>query len=143
LLNLGRIAAINFSLLHTTQLLQHFRGLRNLGDGGGNLAPAFTPVFVDHKCCAEGYIDVTFAVRVKQSVLANHLRPGIAEDNELMGGLLIPNQVGMFLIVHADRYEARFRLFEFPGMLRELAQLAHAERSPVAAIEHQHNARSA
>jgi hypothetical protein len=47
------------------------------------------------------------------------------------------------LIVHADRYQARFRLFEFTGMLRELAQLAHAERSPAAAIEHHHDARSA
>jgi hypothetical protein len=34
-------------------------------------------------------------------------------------------------------------VFEFTGMLRELAQLAHADRSPVAAIEHQHDARSA
>jgi hypothetical protein len=47
------------------------------------------------------------------------------------------------LIVHADRHQARFRLFEFTGMLCELAQLAHADRSPVAAIEHQDDARSA
>jgi hypothetical protein len=49
----------------------------------------------------------------------------------------------MFLIVHADRYQASFRLFEFAGMLRELAQLADADRSPVATIENQDDARSA
>jgi hypothetical protein len=82
-------------------------------------------------------------MRVKQPVLPNHARLGIAEYDELVGGLLVPNQVGMFLIVDADRYQARFCLFEFTCMLRELAQLAHADRSPVAAIEHQHDARSA
>jgi hypothetical protein len=49
----------------------------------------------------------------------------------------------MFLIVHADRYQPRICLFEFTGMLRELAQLADADRSPVATIENQHDARSA
>jgi len=123
--------------------LQHFRGLGNLEYGGGNLAPPFTAVFVDHKGRADGDIGVTFTMRVKQPILSNHLRPRIAKYDELVGGLLVPNQVGMFLIVHADRYQTRFRLFEFTGMLRELAQLADADRSPVAAIEHQHDARSA
>ena len=82
-------------------------------------------------------------MRVKQPVLPNHARLRIAEYDELVGGLLVPNQVGMFLIVHADRYQASFRLFEFAGMLRELAQLADADRSPVATIEKQDDARSA
>ena len=82
-------------------------------------------------------------MRVKQPVLPNYARLGIAEYDELVGGLLVPNQVRMFLIVHADRYQPRFRLFEFTGILRELAQLAYADRSPGAAIEHQHDARSA
>jgi hypothetical protein len=49
----------------------------------------------------------------------------------------------MFLIIDADRYQACFGLLEFAGVLRELAQLADAEWSPVSAIEHQYNARSA
>jgi len=77
---------------------------------------------------------------MQQPVLPNHARPGIAEDDELAAGLLVPDKVGIFLIVHADRHQARFRMFEFIGMLRELAQLAYAERSPVSAIEHQHDA---
>src|SRR5258708_15729473 len=131
------------NLLYPTQLVQHFRSFRDLEDGGGNLAPALTPVFVDHKRRADGDIGVTFTTRVKQPVLPSHERLGVAEYDELVGSLLVPNHVGMFLIVHADRYQARFRLFEFTGMLRELAQLAHADRSPVAAIENQNDARSA
>src|SRR6202795_3097001 len=92
-----------FNLLHPTQLLQHFRGLGNLGDRGGNLAPPFTPVFVDHKGRADGDIGVTFTMRVKQPVLPNYARPRIAKYDELVGSLLVPNQVRMFLIVHADR----------------------------------------
>jgi hypothetical protein len=130
-------------LLHPAQLLQHFRRLGNLEDVGGNRAPALAAVVVNHKGRPNGDIGVIFTMRVKQPVLPNHARLGIAEYDELAVSLLLPNQVGMFLIVDADRYQARFRLFEFTCMLRELAQLAHADRSPVAAIEHQHDARSA
>jgi hypothetical protein len=71
-------------------------------------------------------------MRVKQPVLPNHARPGIAKYDELAGSLLVPNQVRMFLIVHADRDQARSCLFEFTR-----------DRSPAATIENQQDARSA
>jgi hypothetical protein len=76
-------------------------------------------------------------MRMQQPILADYLGPRIAEDNELVADLFVPNQMGMFLIVDADGYQPCFGLFEFVTVLRELAQLANAERSPVAAIENQ------
>ena len=86
---------------------------------------------------------MSVALCVEQSVLTNHPRLRIAEDDELVVGLLVPNQMRVLLVIHADRYEACLGLLELTSMLRELAQLAHADRSPVAAIEQQHDPRSA
>jgi hypothetical protein len=48
--------------------------------------------------------------------------------------------VSVFLIIHTDSNHADVQLIKLALVLRELAQLAHAEWSPVTAIEDQQKA---
>jgi len=72
--------------------------------------------------------------------VTDHDTTGITENRELLLRDLFPNVVIMLYIIHADGDDAGVELVEVGLSPRELAQLHHAEGSPVAAVEDQENA---
>jgi hypothetical protein len=52
----------------------------------------------------------------------------------------VPDTEGVLVIVNADGYKSGIERVELFGMLRELAQLARAVRSPVSSIKNQEDA---
>ncbi len=64
-------------------------------------------------------------------------RSWIAQHRELVVDLLVPNQPRMFDIIRAEGDNADSTRLELLRLLRELAQLVNAERSPVSTIEQQ------
>jgi hypothetical protein len=73
----------------------------------------------------------------------DHLRSGIANDTEFLISGLLPRDPGMFRIVNANRDYPGVQPVEIVFMLRDLAQFAHAVRSPVPAIENEQHRISA
>src|SRR5579864_7044164 len=76
--------------------------------------------------------------RVQKTVFTNHLCIRIAEDREFALRHIFPDFARVGLVIHADSYDARLLCFEIRFSLRELAQLLHAEWSPVSTVEVQH-----
>lgn len=70
-----------------------------------------------------------------QPILADNPRTGIAQHGELTLHDLIPHLSCMLLIIDTDGKQAHPELLELVVVLRELAQLARAIGSPMAAIE--------
>lgn len=80
---------------------------------------------------------------MKKPIFSDDLRARIREDAELSGSNFVPYLMGVFLIIHADRDDSHFSLFQLFRVLRQTAQLRHAERSPISSVEIQKNPASA
>src|ERR1051326_578840 len=61
--------------------------------------------------------------------------PGSDRMVNFLEATLVPYVMSMFLVVHADGYDFYFSLVEFFCMPRQTAQLSHAKRSPISAVE--------
>lgn len=110
---------------------------RSLHYVAADSSPEFHAIFVEKHGCSDRDIFPFVSLRVQQSKLRRHLRPWIAKHRELAIYFLFPDLLRVFHVVAAERDDPDVQLVKLLRMLRELAQLVYAERSPVATIEHQ------
>ena len=80
---------------------------------------------------------------VQQAIGPNYPRTRVAQDSEPAIHNALPDLRGVLSIVNANSYHASVERFELFCVPRELAQLARAVGSPVAAIEDQEHALAA
>ena len=80
---------------------------------------------------------------MEQSVGADDLSRRVAEDRELVVDNFLPDQKGVLTVIYTDCHNPRIQRIEVFFVPRELAQLARAVGSPVAAIENKQNALAA
>ena len=78
-----------------------------------------------------------------QSIGADHLSRRVAQDRKLAVDNFLPDQTGVLTVIYTDRHNPRIQRIEVFFVPRELAQLARAVGSPVAAIENKQNALAA
>ncbi len=78
-----------------------------------------------------------------QSIGTNHLSLRVAQDRKLAVDNFLPDQTGVLTVIYTDRHNPRIQRIEVFFVSRELAQLARAVGSPVAAIENKQNALAA
>jgi len=74
---------------------------------------------------------------MEQSIGADHLSRRVAQDRELAVDNFLPDQTGVLTVIYTDCHNPRIQRIEVFFVPRELAQLARAVGSPVAAIEKQ------
>ena len=63
----------------------------------------------------------------------------LGQDGKVVLRNFVPNLLRVLLVVGTDGHQASVQLIEITFLLRELAHLLHAERSPVSAIEIDHH----
>src|SRR5438046_10459732 len=80
---------------------------------------------------------------MEQSIGADHLSPRVAQDRKLAVDNFLPDQTGVLTVIYTDRHNPRIQRLEVFFVSRELAQLARAVGSPVAARDNQQNALAA
>ncbi len=80
---------------------------------------------------------------MEQSIGADHLSRRVAQDRELAVDNFLPDQTGVLTVIYTDCHNPRIQRIEVFFVPRELAQLARAVGSPVAAIEDQEHALAA
>ena len=81
---------------------------------------------------------VLATLRMQDSVLPDHLRARIGEEREAVPfGLAEPLRLRGR--IHADRYNLNTPVMKLAQVLLETPQLGVAERSPISAIENQHD----
>jgi len=108
------------------------------------LPPSLPAVDINEQSRVESDVASIYAgVGVHQAVGMNHLSTRIAQDGELAIYNGLPDKERLHTVVNADRDQARVKRLELLRVPRELAQLAAAVRSPVAAIKKQEHALSA
>ena len=105
------------------------------------MPPSLAAINIHEQCCIQRDV-VSFhaSTAMQQAVGLNHLGTGVAQDGELAVHNAVPDKKSVFAVVNADGYNTRVEGVEFFRMPRELAQLARAVRSPVAAIKNQKHA---
>ena len=78
-----------------------------------------------------------------QAISTDHLSHRIAQYREPAVDNFLPDQTGVLTVIYTDRHNPRIQRIEVFFVPRELAQLARAVGSPVAAIENKQNALAA
>src|SRR5262245_58972628 len=76
---------------------------------------------------------------MQQSILPNHIDAGIAEHSHVLVRDVLPDFPAMRFVINADRDHLCVLSVKVSLPLRELAQLIHAEGSPISTVEKQHN----
>jgi hypothetical protein len=127
-------------LLKSADLIENIGGFGNVWNTFTDAPPALVTLFIDQEGSADGNILVTFSFGMQQAILANYGSAGITEDGKLFVHFLVPYQVGMLLVICADRDDSRVKLVKLGFVLRELAQLLHSKKSPITTVEDQDNA---
>jgi hypothetical protein len=102
-------------------------------------APLFDSLGINEYSGPQGDVLAFSSPGMEEPVFTNHLGAGVGENGEFPARVLVPYIMRMFLVVHADGDDFYFSLLQLFRMLRQTAQLNHAERSPVAAVEVQEN----
>ncbi len=124
--------------------LQDFVGCRNVGQGVADPAPTLAAVGIYKQCGIESdVLTLHTCAGVDQTIGVNHVGTRIAQNGELAVQNLFPDIKGVLPVVYADGGHPRVEGCEFLAVLRELAQLSGAVRSPVSAIKDQQHALSA
>ena len=109
-----------------------------------DVPPSLPAVDINEQSRVESDVaSICAGVGVHEAVGTNHLSTRIAQDGELAIYNGLPDKERMLAVVNADRDQARVKRLELLRVPRELAQLAAAVRSPVAAIKKQEHALSA
>lgn len=115
--------------------LHYFFNLGNIHHAGAYSPPNLATLRVDEDGGTESDVLPPVPIRVKQAIITNHLGAWIAENRELPIGSFFPRFASMGNIVNTEGDNLDIALVEIAFVLRELAQLAHAKGSPVAAIK--------
>src|SRR5260370_27530648 len=128
-------------LLGLFDLVESFIYGRDVGDGVTYEPRLLNATRINKQSGAEGDVLGSMAGGVKQTVLADDLSSRIAQDHDLPLRGLVPNVLGMLLVIHTDGHYLH-TLLKIGSSLRQTAQLRHAVRSPVATVEIQQDPRS-
>ena len=101
------------------------------------MSPSLSAIHVYQQGCVERDIaSVHACMRMDEPIRPNYVDVRVAQNRELMIHYGIPDLKCMLLVVNTDANQPGIQRPELFRVLRELAQLAGAEGSPVASIEH-------
>jgi hypothetical protein len=127
-----------------TDACENFFGRGDVGQSFADSAPAFASIGIDQQRGIQSDVLAFHSTaRVNQAIGANYPGARIAQGSELTVHYLLPDRKCMLAIVHTQGYYPRIEKIKFFAVTRELAQLAHAVGSPVAAVEDQQHALTA
>lgn len=106
-----------------------------------NMAPALPAIGLHQQTSVQRDVP-SFHSRtgVDQAIGPNYPGAGIAQDDELAVDHLLPHGTRVLAVVNTDGYKTGVEGIELFYVLRELAQLARAIRSPIPAIKDQQDA---
>ena len=100
------------------------------------MTPSLAAIEVNEQSCVQGdVLSLHTGTAVQKTVGTNHPRTWVAQDCELTVHNVVPDTEGVLAIINADGYKTGIDRVELFRMLRELAQLARAVRSPVSSVE--------
>jgi hypothetical protein len=101
-----------------------------------DMPPSLAAINIHEQSCVQGdVLSLHTGTTVQKTVGSNHPRTWVAQDGELTVHNVVPDTEGVLAIVNADGYKTGIERLELFRMLRELAQLARAVRSPVSSIK--------
>src|SRR5260370_20753325 len=109
----------------------------NIRDGFTRTAPAFDALFIDKDRSPNRNVLTIGPGCVQQAVVADDLRPRIAQDRKVMFCDFFPYLTSMLHVIHTQGDDLRLPFVEFLLVPRELARLSLAIRSQVPAIDDQ------
>jgi len=100
------------------------------------MAPSLAAINIHEQSCVQGdVLSLHTGTVVQKTIGTNHPRTWVAQDGELTVHNVVPDTEGVLAIVNADGYKTGIDRVELFRVLRELAQLARAVRSPVSSVE--------
>jgi len=109
----------------------------NIRNGFTDPTPAFDALLIDKDRSSDRNVLSVCAACVQQTVPADDLRTRIAQDRKVMVCDFFPYLTSVLHVIHTQGDDLSLPFVEFLLVPRELAQLRHAIRSPVPAIEDQ------
>src|SRR5260370_10170844 len=121
-------------LLGLFDLVESFIYGRDVGDGLTDAPPLLNATRINKQSGAQGDVLGSMAGGVKQTVLADDLSSSNAQDHDLPLRGLVPNVLGMLLVIHTDGHYLH-TLLKIGNSLRPTPQLRHAGRSPAATVD--------
>jgi hypothetical protein len=123
---------------------QNLLGGGEIGERFADPPPALAPIDIYQQCgIKSNVLSLHACARVQQAIGPNYPRTGVAQDTELTVHDALPDFECVLNVVNANSYDASVEGLKLFCVPRELAQLARAVRSPVAAIEGQEHALAA